>query len=121
MIIPIKTSPEKLYIKAFLVLKHLPPFNTLRARELQLLGWLVYYYNKFFKEHNSDVIANKLTFDYDIRIKICSAMDIEMKNLYTLIMGLKKAGILEKNSINLSYRLNENNLKEITYKFEISE
>jgi hypothetical protein len=121
MEIPVKVQKKQFYQLALKALQALPPFNNLRAREMEVYGWLLYYYWEYKAKYKDEELVNKLLFSYDTRIAVCEEMGIEVTNFYTLMLSLRKNNIITKDSLIKKYILSESKHNEICYKFSIQQ
>ena len=94
--IPIKTTEEKFYRQFLEVFKSIPPFSKLRAKELDVLGEILYQNNKYKnipKGERSIVVFSKEV-RTQMRDRLLMTVDIFNNNL----SGLRKYKIISNNN-----------------------
>lgn len=74
------------------LLSPLPPFNTLRDREMDVLSELIYWYN-YYSELPANV-RQTMVFDYNTRVQIMTKLDITVEVLNNNISWLRKRGFV---------------------------
>jgi len=103
MNIPIKTTMLKYFRQSLEVLKILPPLNTLRARELDVLAGFLYF---DYKYKDIEIGArSKILFDYDTKLQIRENIHIDEQSFNNCMTSLRKKGILKKRGIETNYGL----------------
>ncbi len=95
MVFTIKTTKERYFFQALKVLQNLPPFNTLREKELQVLAHLLHQ-NLLLEESGvmNEQVRQRILFDIETKTKICAALDITDAVLRNNIHALRKKGFL---------------------------
>lgn len=83
--------------------RFIEPFHGLGKTEKKVLAELLYYRYLLSQEVRHEKLLNKLLFDNDIREKICNHIDIPRTRLTLIISLLKKANIIEGNTINKNF------------------
>ena len=123
MNIPIKTTMLRYFRQSLEVLKILPPLNTLRARELDVLAGFLYF---DYKYRDIEIGArSKILFDYDTKLSIRENIHIDEQSFNNCMTSLRKKGILKKRGIETNYGLTpvetENGIiSAITFNFIIN-
>lgn len=118
MQLTIPTTPRKYFHMAMELLRSVPPLNTLTPKAISILAEILYwdyYYRDLDKE-----IRWKMVFDYDTKLKIMDNVPCDRQSLYNNISLLKKAGIVDNNTIKTNFGLNPDN-PSITFNFKINE
>jgi predicted transcriptional regulator len=109
----IVTEPEKYFHQLIEVLRVFAPFDTLRKRERDVFGALLYQLH-LIEEKNEP--PEKL-FDYRVKEEIASSVGISKANLYNIYKELRQHNLLTKNEVNPKYKFKYLQHKEITFKF----
>ena len=103
MKIRIKTQEDTYFLKLLSILSTIPPFSKLRPKELELYSQLLSlnykYRNIPFKERNT------LIFSADSKAIIAKNMNIKLYGVYNNLSILKKAGVIEDDSLIAKYAL----------------
>ena len=103
MNIPIKTTMFRYFRQSLEILKVLPPLNTLRARELDVLAGFLYFDNKY---KDIEIGArSKILFDYDTKMALKDIISIDEQSFNNCMTSLRKKGIMKKRSIETNYGL----------------
>ena len=113
MLFNIVTEPEKYFHQLIEVLRVFAPFNTLRKRERDVFGAMLYQLHLIEKDGRS---VEEL-FDYRVKEEIAASVGISKANLYNIYKELRQHQLLTKNEINEKYRFKYLEHKEITFKF----
>lgn len=122
MNIPIKTTMFRYFRQSLEILKVLPPLNTLRARELDVLAGFLYF---DYKYKAVDVEArSKILFDYDTKMELKELISIDEQSFNNCLTSLRKKGVLKKRSIETNYGLTpieteHGIISSITFNFKI--
>ena len=119
MNIPIKTTMLKYFRQSLEVLKILPPLNTLRARELDVLAGFLYF---DYKYRDIEIGArSKVLFDYDTKLQIRENIHIDEQSFNNCMTSLRKKGIIKKRGIETNYGLtpNDDGTASIVFNFKI--
>lgn len=99
------------------------PFHKLRAREMDILALLCYFY--YIEKSNfqrEDDLWRKV-FDYDTKLKIKLELGMEDYSLQNLLSSLRKKGVIMGNRISPAYLLPISATSEnftVYFKFEFS-
>jgi len=121
MNIPIKTTMFRYFRQSLEILKVLPPLNTLRARELDVLAGFLYF---DYKYRTVDIEArSKILFDYDTKLNIRELAIIDEQSFNNCLTSLRKKGIIKKRGIETNYGLtiSPEGTASITFNFKINE
>lgn len=118
MTITIPTDKVKFFRQGIEILKHIPPLNKLTSRELDVLGYLLYYDYEYRTIEES--LRGKLVFDYENRVKIRDFIGITEAGFNNLIKTLKTKGIIKGKQIIPKIKLDPEN-PEIIFKFKFDE
>jgi len=118
MIITIPTTDRKYFRQALELLKPLPPINTIRDKELDVLAEFLYHNDKY-KNIESD-LRSKILFDYDTKLAIREYLGISEANFNNIVTRLRKLNILNKKRTFNTYGITSED-KSITFKFKINE
>lgn len=122
MKIMVRASEEDYFYKLLTLLNNIPPFSKSRPKELELYGHLLRYYHNYrkaeFEDINHVIFGNTAT-ARKIKIDISRRMGIPMSSYYTLLMGLRKHGIIRKKGFNIKYVLPK--VKTLTFVFKTDE
>lgn len=119
MNIPIKTTMFRYYRQSLEILKVLPPLNTLRARELDVLAGFLYF---DYKYRTVEIEArSKILFDYDTKMELKELISIDEQSFNNCLTSLRKKGVLKKRSIETNYGLtpNDDGTASIVFNFKI--
>ena len=114
----IPTDKVKFFRQGIEILKHIPPLNKLTSRELDVLGYLLYYDYEYRTIEES--LRGKLVFDYENRVKIRDFIGITEAGFNNLIKTLKTKGIIKGKQIIPKIKLDPEN-PEIIFKFKFDE
>ena len=109
----IKTEPEKYFHQLIEVLRVFAPFDTLRKRERDVFGAMLYQLHVIEEEGGS---ADQL-FDYRIKQEIAASVGISKANLYNIYKELRQHQLLTKDEVNPKYKFKYLQHKEITFEF----
>lgn len=118
MKINIKTNNKLFFRQALEVVKHIPPYNKLRPRELDVLAQLIYYENQF-KDLSEDV-RGKIIFDYDTKQNMRDFIGINEAVFNTTISTLRSKGFISGKTLKAPIKFDPTK-PEITFKFNIEE
>jgi len=121
MNIPVNTTTKKYFRQSLEVLKILPPLNTLRPRELDVLAGFLYF---DYKYKDVEIGArSKILFDYDTKLQIRETINIDEQSFNNCMTSLRKKGILKKRGIETNYGLtiSPEGTASITFNFKINE
>ena len=113
MKIRVSVKEREYFRKMIILLNDIPPFNKVRPKELQLYAELMELNHKH--RYMPFDVRNKTIFDYQTRQDIAANMGIQVSGVYNLMKGLRKAGLITKNSLVPKYLLPKS--KEVTFKF----
>ena len=116
MKIDIKTNKRLFFRQSLEILKHIPPLNKLRPRELDVLAGFIYY-NDMYKDLKEDV-RGKVLFDYDTKLNMRDEISMNESTFNTTMSSLRSKGFLTKRSVVSSYGISLNK-PEITFNFTI--
>jgi hypothetical protein len=125
MKINIKTNKKLFFRQALEIVKHIPPYNSLRPRELDVLAQFLYYDNEF-KDLAEDV-RGKILFDYDTKQSMRDFIGINEAVFNTTVSTLKSKGFILGKTLSCPKHFENGLLKfdtdypEITFKFKIEE
>ena len=93
----------KYFRQSLEVLKILPPLNTLRHRELDVLSGFLYF---DYVYRDVEIGArSKILFDYDTKLSIRELVSIDEQSFNNCLTSLRKKGILKKRGIETNYGL----------------
>ena len=109
----ISTEPEKYFHQLLEVLRVFAPFNTLRKRERDVFGAMLYQLHLIEKSGRKP----EELFDYRIKQEIAASVGISKANLYNIYKELRQHQLLTSNEISQDYRFKYLQHKEITFKF----
>ena len=113
--LPIPVTKEGKFLVILQLLSAIPPFSKLRPRELEVFAELLKINEKYKDLPEKE--RNKLIFDYDTKQEIADKCNIRMNNIYNILQGLKKKGLIlgseTKDYINPGYTLSD--LESITF------
>lgn len=110
----ITTEPEKYFHQLIEILKVFAPFNTLRKRERDVFGAMLYQLHLIEENgHSQDQL-----FDYKVKEKIAASVGISKANLYNIYKELRQHNLLTKDGINPNYKFRYFQHPEITFKFK---
>lgn len=105
---------EESYFKKLLsLLSNIPPFNSIRPKELELYSLILYYNHKYRKLPFEE--RNQLIFNYDIRMQMAKRIGIKVSGVYNLMRGLREAGIIKRNLLISKYIIPKT--KSLTFLF----
>ena len=113
----ITTEPEKYFHQLIEILKVFAPFNTLRKRERDVFGAMLYQLHVIEQNNGSE---NQL-FDYRTKQEIAASVGISKANLYNIYKELRQHNLLTKDGINPNYKFRYLQHSKITFKFRGSE
>lgn len=101
MVFTIKTDKERYHYQALKVMQNLPPFNTLREKELQVFAQLLYH-DMLLEESGvyNEQIRHRILFDIETKAKICTALNISEAVMRNNIHILRRKGFLDGVTIN---------------------
>lgn len=120
MKVKITVNEKDYFEKLLMLLSHMPPFNRVYPRELELYAKLLrldYQYSRMpFEDRQLKIFISD--FD-DIRKQLSEDMGVESTAIYNMLRGLCRAGIMKKNSLIPKYVLPKT--KELTFVFEEEE
>ena len=109
----IVTEPEKYFHQLIEVLKVFAPFNTLRKRERDVFGAMLYQLHVIEQNGGSP----SQLFDYKIKEEIAASVGISKANLYNIYKELRQHQLLTKDEINKKYRFKYLEHREISFRF----
>jgi len=118
MKINIKTNKKLFFRQALEIVKHIPPYNKLRPRELDVLAQFLYYENEF-KELSEDV-RGKILFDYDTKQNMRDFIGINEAVFNTTISTLRSKGFISGKILKSPINFNIDS-PEIIFKFKLEE
>ena len=87
------------------IVSFIPPFNSLRRRDKQVLTGLYYANHKY-----SAVPENKrnvIIFDYDTRMEIADKYGMSISTIYVCMMRLRKKGIITADTLVKKYIIHD--------------
>ena len=85
------------YADLLKLLSNVPPFNTLKQREGEVLAEFIYWYNTY--DDLSEDIRQTMTFDYKTKYQIMKKLDISTEQLNNYIYFLRKKGFIVGRSL----------------------
>jgi len=117
MVINIPTDKRKFFRQSLEVIKALPPLNTLRDRELDVLAEFLYFNDKYSAIEED--LRGRLIFDYETKIAMREYLDdMSEAGFNNYLTMLRKKGILGKRGIVNTYGISTKT-PSITFKFII--
>lgn len=112
----ITTTPEKYFHQLIEVLKIFAPFNSLRKRERDVFGAMLYQLHLIEEKGES---TDQL-FDYRVKEEIAASVGISKANLYNIYKELRQHGLLKRNEVNSKYKFKYLQHRQITFNFRES-
>jgi hypothetical protein len=94
--IPIKTNKEIFYRQFLELLRSISPFNSLRSRELDILGQILYQNNKY-----KDVSINTrhlIIFSTEVRKEMRDNVGVSEEIFNNNLSGLRKSKLLDSSN-----------------------
>lgn len=116
MNIKIPTTHRQYFRQALEIMKSIPPLNSLRNKELDVLGQLLYF-NHVYGDLEP-AIRGKVIFDYDTKIDMMEYIGMDEASFNNNLTSLRKNKILKGRSIISTFGLNTTS-PDITFKFLI--
>lgn len=116
MIININTNERVFFRQALEIIRHLPPLDSLRTGELDVLGEFMYFNHKF--SHIEESLRGRLLFDYDTKQSIADNLNIKSSNLDNIITALRKKNIITRRAAINTYGIKITS-PDILFKFNI--
>ena len=118
MVIPIPTTLPKYFRQCLEIIRIIPPLNTLRPKELDVLAGLLYEDYKY--SHLAPDVRSKIVFDYTTKMELRDRIHIDEQQFNNCLTSLRKKGILKKRGIETNYGINPDK-PFITFEFKIKE
>jgi hypothetical protein len=116
MVIKINTDNRKYFRQALEIIKTIPPLNTLRNKELDILAELLYFNDKY--SNIPEELRWKIVFDYDTKMEIIKYLSINEVDINNILTSLRKKGIIKGRTVVNTYGLTANS-PNIEFKFVI--
>jgi hypothetical protein len=117
MKIKLKTNKDKIFR---LYVELINPILKLTDKEMDVLAGLLYHYDKFKKNGETDFAAMILTFDYDTRVKIRDSLKISEAAFNNKICRLRAKNIIKGRGIDKNI-LNNFEDNKIIFELEVVE
>ena len=118
MKIPVPTTNRKFFRQSLEILKIIPPLNTLRARELDVLSEFLYW-NYHYKHLPKDD-RWKIIFDYETKLQMREYISIDEQQFNNCMTSLRKKNVMKKRAIENTYGINPET-PSITFEFKLNE
>lgn len=99
MNIPVTINSREGYLDLLKLLSSVPPFNTLRPRETEILAELMYFGNKYGSIDKD--VRDIMTFDYTTRAQIMEKYGITTAGLNNNLTSLRKKGFITDRKVNI--------------------
>ncbi len=96
MELKIKTNNHKFYRQFLELIRSIPPFNSLRTREIDVLAEIMYQYKKY--ENINNDVRTALVFSTEIRKEMRDNIDIIEESYNNNLSILKKKGLLKSDN-----------------------
>ncbi len=128
-----KTTKELYYKQVLTILSHMPPFNTLRRAELDVLALLMFYYNELVDKYKNVAKANSILFDKTYRSEIIDEIMVNKEiddNAYekayakfaNILSSFRRKGFIVKgknssDTLNPKFIVNPEKVKSIKFNF----
>ena len=120
MEINVETTKKKYFRQVLELLKPVPPFNILRAQQLDILAQFLYYNHKY--RHIEKVIRFKILFDYETKVKIREEVGISESVFNNILTSLRKANVLTSRGLVTDFGINPDKEENgIHFKFIIKD
>lgn len=75
------------------------PFHKLPPQQIRFLSLLLFYYDKYKIQTNSEELAWKLVFNYDTKKEIKEVMNIKDQSLQNLFTVMRGKNIIKDNKV----------------------
>lgn len=105
-IIRIKLDEENYFEHVIRILKAVPPFDSLRGKELEVYSRLLFYYNKLQNNGIDAEEINQQLFGYDIRRIIQEELNISDAGYRNLLTALRSKKIINMDSLKKQFIVN---------------
>ena len=97
MNIKIPTTPRRYFRQVLEIIKPIPPLNTLRNKELDVLAEFLYYNYKYAKLDKD--VRSKVLFDYDTKLEMREHLNMDEQSFNNHLTSLRKKNILSKRRV----------------------
>lgn len=97
--IRIRLDEENYFEHVITILRAVPPFDKLRAKELEAYSRLLYHYNKLQNNGKTFAEINQQLFSYDMRKIIEKEIKVGDSGYRNLLSRLRAVGIISNKSL----------------------
>jgi hypothetical protein len=115
----LKTTQKKVYRQIVEIIRSIPPLNTLRNRELDVLAILMYYNFKY--KNVEETIRWRIIHDLETRKEMQKDIEISEDSFANNLSLIRRAGLLDENNrIPKFLQIYIDDRYEISFNFKIS-
>jgi hypothetical protein len=118
MVLPINTTHRKVFRQILEVIRSIPPLDSLRSRELDVLAVLMYYNYKY--KNVSEDIRWRVINDTSTKREMQSEIDMSEDIFNNNISLVRKSGLIDKEGkISKFLMIDPDNHYEVSFNFKI--
>lgn len=117
MVININTTKKKYFRQALEVVKSLPPLDTLRNKQLDMLAELLYYNYKY--KAMPEELRWKILFDYDTKMEMADNLGYSEDYINGMISMLRGKNIIKGKTLTSTFNIDPDNpIIQFNFKIE---